>query len=120
MAYRWRPKGLNRTVTGRIDMRERAIEKRLRLGIEGLGGLCLKFVSPGRRNVPDRLILLPGQKPFMVETKAPGKKASAAQEREHARLIALGMPVEVLNTPESVDGFLWWTQKWHKRSASTK
>ena len=39
------------------NKRESTVEKRFRLAVEADGGLCLKFVSPGRRGVPDRLVL---------------------------------------------------------------
>jgi len=43
-------------------MRESKIETHLREQIEAIGGLCYKFVSPGRRNVPDRIVLMPPRK----------------------------------------------------------
>jgi hypothetical protein len=38
---------------------EKQIEARLKRTVKELGGLALKFVSPGCRGVPDRLIFLP-------------------------------------------------------------
>ena len=40
-------------------MREQDIERNLTRQVKQLGGLCLKFVSPGTAGVPDRLIILP-------------------------------------------------------------
>ena len=37
-------------------MNESRIERRLVDGVKKLGGMCLKFVSPGTPGVPDRLI----------------------------------------------------------------
>lgn len=54
-------------------MQEKDIEKKLRIGIKGIGGLCLKWVSPGYTGVPDRMILLPGGIIRFAELKAPGK-----------------------------------------------
>ena len=41
-------------------MREREIEKYLVDRVKGMGGMALKFVSPGCTGVPDRLVILPG------------------------------------------------------------
>lgn len=88
-------------------MKEKVIEKRLREGVEALGGLCYKFVSPGRRGVPDRLIVFPFCPPYMVETKAPDKDAEDHQKREHARLRKRQMAVFVVDTNEKVDAHLY-------------
>ena len=41
-------------------MQESNLEKRLTLEVEKHGGWALKFVSPGKRGVPDRLVLKSG------------------------------------------------------------
>lgn len=87
-------------------MRESTIEKRLRKGIEALGGLCEKFTSPGRRSVPDRLVSLPGGRIVFVELKAPKKEPTPLQAKDHARRRALGFDVRVINTIEKVENFL--------------
>jgi hypothetical protein len=87
-------------------MRESAIEKRLKCGVEALGGLCEKFVSPGRRSVPDRLVSLPGGRIVFVELKAPGKEPTALQEKDHKRRRDLGFDVRVIDTVNKVDEFL--------------
>jgi hypothetical protein len=70
------------------------------------GGEAYKFVSPGRRGVPDRLTLYPvppkhrvivAQYIQFAELKAAGKKPTRAQKREHERLRALGFKVVVLD-----------------------
>ena len=50
--------------------------------------IAYKFTSPGRRNVPDRIIVFPNGGVIFIEFKAPGKKPSAGQEREMSRLNA--------------------------------
>ena len=50
------------------------------------GYLAYKFTSPQRAAVPDRLLITPGGRVFLIEFKAPGKKPTPAQEREHERL----------------------------------
>lgn len=82
---------------------ERDVEAYLVERVRSLGGLALKFTSPARRNVPDRLVLWPGGRAEFVELKAPGKHPTAGQQREHARLWALGFAVRVLDSSTAVD-----------------
>ena len=87
-------------------MRESAIEKRLKRGIEAMCGTCEKFTSPGTRGVPDRLITLPGGRIVFVETKAPKKTPDPLQTKDHERRRKLGCDVRVIDTVEKVDKFL--------------
>lgn len=97
-------------------MRERVVEKRLRQGIEALGGLCYKIVVPGRRGPPDRLCAMWFILPYMVETKAPGEVPEEHQAREHERLRERNMVVRVLDTIEKVDKHLAWLRQLENRS----
>ncbi|HCR3337270.1 TPA: VRR-NUC domain-containing protein [Morganella morganii] len=81
-------------------VREDVIERHLVNEVKKAGGIAYKFVSPGRRAVPDRLVLLPGGKVIFVECKAPGEKPRPDQLREHARLFALGHQVVVLDSKD--------------------
>lgn len=80
--------------------RENTIEKHLIAEVKKAGGVAYKFVSPGRRSVPDRIVLLPGGRLVFVECKAPGKPPRADQLREHERLRALGFSVVVLDSKD--------------------
>lgn len=97
-------------------MRESEVESHLRLSVEGAGGMCEKFVSPGRRGVPDRVASWPGGRVDWIETKAPGGKLKSHQRRDHARRRALGQKVFVLGSIEAVDWYmdtgryLTWTE----------
>ena len=62
-------------------MREKTIEAKLVTAVRQLGGLALKFISPGLDGVPDRLVLLPGGRMAFIELKAPGKKMRPLQVR---------------------------------------
>ena len=93
-------------------MRESTVEKRLKRGIEALGGTCEKFTSPGTRGVPDRLIMLPGGRIIFVETKAPKKVPNPLQAKDHERRRKLGCDVRVIDTVEKVDEFLKEIAKW--------
>jgi hypothetical protein len=87
-------------------MLERQIEQRLRIKIKAIGGLALKFVSPGVVGVPDRIILLPGGRIYFVELKAPGKKPSPKQVKMAQTLASLGHPVRVIDSMEKVKEFI--------------
>jgi len=71
-----------------------------------LGGLCVKFPPLFFRGFPDRIVLLPGGAVVFVETKAPGQRPRLIQRKVHDRLRRLGFQVEVLDSVESVDGFI--------------
>ena len=86
-------------------MLEKTIEAALVRRVTKLGGMCEKFVSPGRRSVPDRLVTLPGGRIVFVEVKAPGKYPTELQERDHARRRKLGCDVWVIDSIEDVEGF---------------
>lgn len=75
-------------------MTEAALEHRVVAFCNAHGLLCYKFSSPGRRGVPDRMILGPGQRVMFLELKAPGKKPTKLQLHEIAKLQANGFPAE--------------------------
>ena len=86
-------------------MLEKTIEQALVKRVKELGGMAEKFVSPGRRSVPDRLITLPGNVIIFVELKAPNKYPTELQELDHERRRALGCDVRVINTLEEARAF---------------
>ena len=83
-------------------MRESNLEHQLVHMVVQMGGLALKFVSPGMAGVPDRLVLLPDGKMAFVEMKAPGKKARPLQRLRHEQLRDLGFPVYVIDSKEKI------------------
>lgn len=80
-----------------MSVLEEAVENALVKAVKAAGGVAYKFVSPARRNVPDRLIDLPNLPLFFVECKAPGEEPTAAQAREHKRLRERGKVVFVID-----------------------
>ena len=84
---------------------EKIIEKRLREFITSRGGIAYKFVSPGRKNVPDRLCVLPGPLYYFVEVKTTGKKLRPGQRREILRLKGMGCEVFVIDSYEKLEAF---------------
>lgn len=93
-------------------MRESKIEAYLRREVMKRGGRCLKFVSPGRRGVPDRIVQWPeGRLPartHYVETKAPGEKLKPHQARERRWLVKNGFFHFTLDTKAKVDNYIAW------------
>lgn len=86
-------------------MLESKIEKALVARVKALGGKCEKFTSPGRRAVPDRIVLLPGGRVVFVELKAPNKKPTALQLLDHVERRALGFDVRVIDSLEAANAF---------------
>jgi len=78
-------------------MTERQIEKRLVDSVKQVGGMALKFVSPGNSGVPDRLVLIAIGKIAFVEVKAPGEKPRPLQIRMINKIRKLGFKVYVLD-----------------------
>ena len=77
-------------------MREKVIEHKLLTEVKKIGGLALKFVSPGYDGV------LPGGKIGFVEVKAPGEKPRPLQLARHRLLRRLGFKVFVLDNPQQI------------------
>ena len=87
-------------------MREKTIEKKLVIAIKDMGGVALKFMSPGLDGMPDRIVLLPGGRMGFVEVKAPGKVPRPLQEARHRMLRLLGFKVYVLDRAERINQIL--------------
>lgn len=87
-------------------MEESKIERYLKKQIELLGGLALKFVSPGLSGVPDRIVLLPQGRIIFVELKAPGKKTRPIQEYRIKMIRDLGFRVEIIDSIEKANKFI--------------
>ena len=87
-------------------MRERAIEQKFVAAVKAVGGLALKFTSPGFDGVPDRLALLPDGKMAFVEVKAPGEKPRPLQLARHRLLRRLGFKVYVLDDESQIGGMI--------------
>ncbi len=105
--------------------KENKIEKHLVRRVKELGGEVRKVQWVGRRNAPDRLVLIPPSfSPWLnldsskyhciwVELKNPetiktfpANAHERAQAREHQRMRELGQRVEVIGTIEGVEELL--------------
>lgn len=87
-------------------MREKAIEQKFREAVKAVGGVAVKFTSPGWDGMPDRLALLPGGRMAFVEVKTPGKKPRPLQAARHRMLRRLGFKVYVLDDEEQIGGII--------------
>jgi hypothetical protein len=83
-----------------------SIEKYLREQVEANGGTCEKFVSPGKRFVPDDIVTWPMAPIEFVEVKEPGDRLSSGQIRDHIRRRAMGQKVTVVKSNEDVDRYV--------------
>ena len=90
---------------------ERDVERYLIKECEKRGWLCWKFVSPGRRGVPDRIVIRPGSAAF-VEVKRKGGRISPLQIRRIEELIRLLMPARVVETKGEIDEMI---REWEGR-----
>lgn len=87
-------------------MREKEIEQALVRFVKGIGGLCLKFVSPSYDGMPDRLVLLPKGKIAFIELKAPRKKMRSLQIRRKKQLESLGFAVYCIDGIQQIRGVI--------------
>ena len=94
---------------------EKQIERQLREGVQKLGGIAYKWVCPGHRGVPDRIVLLPGGRIYFVELKAQDGTPSPQQLRMTHRLAGLGFSAGLVIGREGVKDFLQRIQREAKR-----
>jgi len=83
---------------------ERDVEARLTKRCKEAGWYCRKFVSPGCRSVPDRVVIANGNA-YFIELKAPGRVPRRDQLAEHAEIRAQGVEVVILDTRSAVDAW---------------
>lgn len=74
---------------------ERDLEQFFRQRIRTLGGYTFKL-APTEVGVPDRLVLMPGGRVYLVELKTANGRLSPAQVEWHKRASRLGTVVHVL------------------------
>jgi hypothetical protein len=77
---------------------ERFFAQRVR---QALGGITVKL-APTTKGIPDRLVILPGGRIYLVELKAPHGRVSLSQQSMHRLLANLGTEVAVLYTKNDV------------------
>ncbi|MBT8162922.1 MULTISPECIES: VRR-NUC domain-containing protein [Arthrobacter] len=68
------------------------------------GFLCLKFVSPARGGVPDRIIVTGGEHgTVFVEAKRPGEQPTRRQQATHAKMRRFGAEIHVVDSYTAVE-----------------
>lgn len=87
-------------------MRESTLERILVREVERIGGKAPKWVSPGNRGVPDRIVILPDGRTVYVEMKAPGKSLGLLQEKWAKTLRGLGHKVYKIDSREEIARFI--------------
>lgn len=90
-----------------MEKRERDIEKWLRDKIRQMGGIAMKFTSPGNDGVPDRIAILPGGQVWFIELKKDGETPTKIQEWQIERLRKLGCNVTVIAGMEEARAWIW-------------
>jgi Holliday junction resolvase-like predicted endonuclease len=85
---------------------EKHIEAYLVKRVKELGGIAYKFVSPARRGVADRLVVLPGGVVWFVEVKTEKGRLSPLQKIFAADMERLGQRYACLWNKEQVDAFI--------------
>jgi hypothetical protein len=88
-------------------MREKTIEQYFINQVEKHGGEADKFVSPGKRGMPDRIIFVDdnGTVAF-AEIKKPGEEPTELQYYRLRCLRHKGLKAEYLDSHEAVDQFI--------------
>ncbi len=87
-------------------IRESQLERRFAFEVMRRGAWALKFVSPGMRGVPDRVVLLPGGRTVFAEIKRPGETPDELQKKRAKQLMALGFQVYCLDSYQAIDDFM--------------
>lgn len=77
------------------DQLEAELEGKFRQQVKLHGGYTIKL-APTESGVPDRLVVFPGGRMYLVELKTEDGTVSPIQRHWHARLAARGAPVHVL------------------------
>lgn len=85
---------------------EKKLERKLREEVKKLGGMALKFISPGHAGVYDRIVLMPGGKIWFVEMKSSGKKLSPLQEVFQKQMDKLIFSTREIDCVEKLESFL--------------
>ena len=87
-------------------MDEKTIERKLTEAVKKMGGIALKFTSPGTDGVPDRLVLMPMGRIAFIELKAPGRKMRPLQLKRKKELESLGFKVYCVDGTDQIGGIL--------------
>lgn len=82
---------------------ERKIEAHLVKLAKRYGWFCRKIRWIGRNGCPDRLLISPDGRVLWVELKAPGKRPTKLQAKEHHELVYHHQHVRVVDSIDQVE-----------------
>jgi hypothetical protein len=85
---------------------EKDVEAYVRREVKKMGGRCLKWVCPGHRGVPDRIVLLPGGRIWFVELKTETGRPTALQKHWQRVLSQIGFNVCILSGRQEAEVFI--------------
>jgi hypothetical protein len=87
-------------------MRESALEQRFNRKVQQRGGQSYKICPEYCAGIPDRMVLMPGGRLYLVELKADDGALRPIQRVWHERARELGTTVVVLQGNAEVDAWL--------------
>lgn len=87
-------------------MKESQVERRLVEGVKKLGGMCIKFVSPGTPGVPDRLIITATGRIIFAELKTETGRLQKIQQYTIGEMQKRGADVRVVKGLDQVKALL--------------
>lgn len=90
--------------------RELPIEVYLSTKLRAIGGRTWKNV-PIDTGIPDRTVLFPYGRMYLVELKAPDGKLSEKQKLWQERMLKAGHVIHVLWSKQQVDAFVRWAME---------
>lgn len=88
-----------------MGTRENKIETYLNNEVKRIGGITRKWTCPGRRGVPDRIVMFKGTVWF-VEVKTSDGELSISQIREQTVLIQNGVRVRTVYNKTEINKFI--------------
>lgn len=87
-------------------MLEKEVEKALVKRVKGLGGICLKLVSPSMDGLPNRMVFLPESHFAFVELKVKGKKPRPLQMKRIDDFRKVGFKCFVIDDKNQIGGVI--------------
>ncbi|MEG1562567.1 MAG: VRR-NUC domain-containing protein [Bacteroides sp.] len=87
-------------------MKESQIERHLVDGVKKLGGMCVKFVSPGTLGVPDRIIITATGRIIFAELKTETGRLAKIQQYTIGEMQKRGADVRVIKGLDEVKRLL--------------
>lgn len=89
-----------------MDKLEKEIEGELKEKLERRGCYFLKFVSPGNRGVPDRIVILPDGIVIFMELKKENGRLAPLQKVWRERLMKRRCFYELITSKADADDFI--------------